>query len=316
MASQAAFADGTDGFRTSDGVWLAVTDSGARDAAVTVLFAHGWTLDSRSWDDLTALLVAGAGVPVRAIAVDCRGHGRSGPAGKGGATLARYADDLAELIDRRIPTGRVVLVGHSMGGMAMMALAERHEDLVRRRVAGAAFLATAAGRLDKAVAKVPGLLSVLLPLVGLGFRVYRVLPAALRRRAIAWLLFGREPRALDVARTVDEMQRADPRSMHRFGRDIMAHDRAHHLSRYESAATLVAAGSQDKLCPPTHARKIASRLPSSTLLVYPGAGHQLPYECAVDLAPHLIDLAERAASFDVDSARGTGAAAPIADESA
>ena len=30
-----------------------------------------------------------------------------------------------------MPDGRVVLVGHSMGGMTIMALAERHPDLLR-----------------------------------------------------------------------------------------------------------------------------------------------------------------------------------------
>src|SRR5690606_39241792 len=46
--------------------------------------------------------------------------------------------------------GPVVLVGHSMGGMALMALAEEYPDLVEERVAGVALVATTAGELEPA----------------------------------------------------------------------------------------------------------------------------------------------------------------------
>ena len=38
-----------------------------------------------------------------------------------------------------------MLVGHSMGGMTIMALAELYPELVTERVAGVAFVATSAG---------------------------------------------------------------------------------------------------------------------------------------------------------------------------
>ena len=46
-----------------------------------------------------------------------------------------------------MPTGDVVLVGHSMGGMAIMAFAERHPETFADRVAGVALIATTAGRM-------------------------------------------------------------------------------------------------------------------------------------------------------------------------
>ncbi|WP_181762919.1 alpha/beta fold hydrolase [Rhodococcus spelaei] len=283
-------------FETTDGVRLTVRESGPRAAPVTVVFAHGWTLDGGSWDDLIAVLGRSATRPARLIAVDCRGHGSSGAAQAGSATIARYADDLAEIVGRLVPDGPIVLVGHSMGGMAMMALGERHPGLVRDRVAAAAFLATGAGRFDKSIDRVRGLRTALPVLLGLGFRALNHLPAPLRYRAVERLLFGFGARRADIERTAGQMRRADPRSMPRFGVDILDHDRAAHLDRYAAAEVLVAAGSRDRLCPPSHARKIASRLPDATLVVYEGAGHQLSFERSEDLARRLAGLLERVAS--------------------
>ena len=39
-----------------------------------------------------------------------------------------------------------MLVGHSMGGMTIMALAEQDPELIHERVIAAAFVATSAGR--------------------------------------------------------------------------------------------------------------------------------------------------------------------------
>ena len=55
-------------------------------------------------------------------------------------TWPRVIEDLA-------PEGEVVLVGHSMGGMSIIAFAERHPELFAKRVAGVALVSTTAGGL-------------------------------------------------------------------------------------------------------------------------------------------------------------------------
>ncbi|WP_158075730.1 alpha/beta fold hydrolase [Actinokineospora bangkokensis] len=131
-------------FRTSDGVALHVADSGPAGAPLTVVLAHGWTSDLRVWDEVVPLLTPHA----RVLRYDHRGHGRSGPAPRGSATLPRLSTDLAELLAERVPTGEVVLVGHSMGGMTMMSLAETHPDVVAS-LAGAVFVSTSAAEMDQ-----------------------------------------------------------------------------------------------------------------------------------------------------------------------
>lgn len=138
-------------FTTSDGVTLAVTERGRADADVCAVLLHGWTEDGSVWDDVTARL----GDTMRVLALDLRGHGDSDPAPRGSATLDRLADDIAELIAARVPEGRVVLAGHSMGGMTMMALAERHPDVVEQRVSGAVFVSTSAGQMQDVMSRMP-----------------------------------------------------------------------------------------------------------------------------------------------------------------
>src|SRR6476469_7983103 len=90
---------------------------------VTVVFLHGWTLDNRLWRQQIADLPARLGAPVRMLAFDLRGHG---PSSGTDATLEQLGDDLAEVLNTLVPTGPVVLVGHSLGGMAIMEYAQRH----------------------------------------------------------------------------------------------------------------------------------------------------------------------------------------------
>lgn len=77
---------------------------------------------------------------------DLRGHGHSDPARPGTAIVAQLADDLAALLGA-VVEGPVVLVGHSLGGMSIMALAQRHPELVAQRVVGAVFASTSCGDL-------------------------------------------------------------------------------------------------------------------------------------------------------------------------
>ncbi len=149
-------------FTTSDGLRLRSAISGGGDRPALVL-VHGWTQDLRTWDRVVHELHA-AGETGRILRYDHRGHGGSDAAPLGAATLGRAADDLAELLTDRVPDGLVVLAGHSMGDMTLMALAERHPDLVAQRMRGVAFMGTASddmteltlgigGRAGRAVAR-------------------------------------------------------------------------------------------------------------------------------------------------------------------
>lgn len=138
-------------FVTADGTALHVRTSGPMDSALTLVLVHGWTQDHRTWDSVVERLDPS----VRVLRYDLHGHGGSAPASQATATIPQLADDLAELITSRM-NGPVVLAGHSMGGMTIMELAERHPDLVASRVAGVAFVATSSGQMDRITLGLPG----------------------------------------------------------------------------------------------------------------------------------------------------------------
>jgi pimeloyl-ACP methyl ester carboxylesterase len=130
---------------TDDGVPLHVEVDGRADAPVTVVFSHGFTARLAEWELQRRALRHRA----RLVFWDQRGHGRSGWTPLPRATIDRTGRDLGQVLDATTPTGPVVLAGHSMGGMSIMALARQRPDLFGPRVVGVFLLATSAGGLDE-----------------------------------------------------------------------------------------------------------------------------------------------------------------------
>ncbi|MBM7772100.1 pimeloyl-ACP methyl ester carboxylesterase [Actinokineospora baliensis] len=278
--------------RTSDGVDLTVVTSG--DGPTTVVLVHGWTMDHTSWD-LVAEDLPGA----RVVRFDLRGHGASGPAPKGTATIARIADDLAEVIAAVAPTGPLVLGGHSLGGMTLMALAERHPDLIASRVTGVAFVATTSGGLSTLTLGLPRWVAapVLYAEKMVNRRIARIRrPALLGKRTgyarpgVRWLVFGKRPSPTHIAATAAQVGRCNPANMVEFRNALNEHERLHALPVYRGVRAVVMAGGRDRLCTVADARIIAGALPSASLLIYPGAGHMLNYERAAEVRAQLAGL--------------------------
>ena len=209
----------SDTFTTGDGVSLHVRDTGPDGAPVTVVFVHGWTLGHGTWDRVCDELAE----DLRLVRFDLRGHGASAPAPEGTATIERCAEDLAELLAERVPTGPVVLAGHSMGAMTIMALAETRPEFFAERVAGVALVATSGGGLgfSKATFGLPGRLGAVSTSVQRGLQRWLKARTASRisrrsaalRPGVRWLLFGCAARAADVAATAEALAACHPRSM-------------------------------------------------------------------------------------------------------
>jgi pimeloyl-ACP methyl ester carboxylesterase len=278
-------------FVTSDGTALHVVDTGPRDAELTTVLLHGWTLDHTSWD-----LVA-EGLPGRVLRYDHRGHGGSGHAPAGSATIARCADDLAELIAARVPTGRIVLAGHSMGGMTIMALAEQHPSLLDR-VAGVVLVATSSGELAGSTLGLPIAVgrAVTAGEKAVNRRIARLRRAELLRRTeiarpgVRWLLFGKRPSWRHVAATAGMVGRCHPVSMVGFRDSLDLHDRRKALAEFAHVPAVVLAGAEDRLTPLSHAGVLAEELPHAELVIYLGAGHMLPFERAGEVTAHVRAL--------------------------
>lgn len=91
------------------------------EGATTVVFESGFSQGAGVWKGV----VAGLGADCRCIAYARAGLGRSGSDGRA-RTIDEHVADLAALIEALAPGGKVVLVGHSYGGLLATEYARRH----------------------------------------------------------------------------------------------------------------------------------------------------------------------------------------------
>jgi pimeloyl-ACP methyl ester carboxylesterase len=279
------------------------------DVPLTGVFSHGYCLSRQSWHFQRQALRG----RYRMVFWDQRGHGLSDAGPAGSCTVDQCGRDLRTVLDAVAPTGRLALVGHSMGGMTIMALAMHAPDLVRERVAGVALVSTSAG----------GLANVHWGLRGqLGSVAHKVVPAAVAGLARVPALVTRSRRlGSDLQQVV--VQRYSyaspvPESLVRFTAEMIAatpiavvaeylptfdlHDKHEALAALDGIETLVLSGADDLLTPPEHSEEIVRRLPGAEEVLVPDAGHLVMLEhpeVVTEAIADLLDRAERAL-------RGTG----------
>ncbi|MFB6107401.1 MAG: alpha/beta fold hydrolase [Haloplanus sp.] len=99
-------------FETDDGVPIYYEDHGSGDP---ILLIHGWTMNAEYWWQRNVDALAESN---RVVALDLRGHGRSGKT-DAGHTLARYARDVHQLLETLDLSG-VTPVGWSMGTAVLL----------------------------------------------------------------------------------------------------------------------------------------------------------------------------------------------------
>lgn len=276
-----------------DDTSLNVVEWGSAQPAVTVVLTHGWTLSHRIWEDVAAALVR-ADPTVRVIAYDHRGHGDSARVST--ASIEDLADDLAAVIGARVPRGPIVFGGHSLGGMTLMALAQRHRHIIAERAAGTAFVATSAGDLLGALRAVPGSDAVLRAALAVGARLTMPSRPLWLLRQVARGAFGRHPRRHDLNRAVLQGAQSDPRAVAALGRSILRHRRYPAVAAFAGLDVVVMAGTRDWLTSSGHASRIAAQLPDAELVLCSGAGHFLPYERREVVTAQLLHLIANARS--------------------
>jgi pimeloyl-ACP methyl ester carboxylesterase len=294
-----------------DGAVLHAEVSGARDAALTVVFCHGLALDRSSWH-FQRIALAGK---VRLVVYDQRGHGRSDRGGPENATIDQLGRDLYQVLEQIVPPGPVVLVGHSMGGMAIMALAEAHPDLFSDRIAAVGLLSSSAGSLAKVTLGLPSysartLHLVLAQLTRVAVRRWGVLECG-RRTAddLAHLLMRRyafvstvQPMVLELAA---RMIGATPLEViGSFYATFTNHDRLAALSALADVPTMILAGADDAVTPVEHSEAIMRMLPSAELVVLPSTGHIPLLERPDEVNSCLTRLLDQAGAMATVTAAG------------
>jgi pimeloyl-ACP methyl ester carboxylesterase len=254
----------------------------SRGEGPPVVFAHGVTLSSRVWaKQFESFPNAG----FRAVAFDGRGHGQS-TVGDTGHSVDNLADDMRSVLEA-LDLHDVVLVGHSMGGMAVQAFVIRHPDIAHERVRGIVLMSTAA-RVRLADAG---------PLRGTLDRLVGVAPDAgrlLRRRNLGFLVaragFGDDPNPSHVEATRQMLAACTRVTLRDASRALLLLDLTGGLASVR-LPTLVLAGTQDAITPAREGREIADLVPGARFEEFPGAGHMLMYERADEVDKLVIEFA-------------------------
>lgn len=109
-----------------DGVAIEYEIHDASDGLRTVVLVHGWAGNRTYWKHQVDFLSD----RYRIITLDLGGHGESG-AGRSDWNLVAFGDDVAAVVED-LGAAKVALVGHSMGGDAIVFAARQLGD----RVAG------------------------------------------------------------------------------------------------------------------------------------------------------------------------------------
>ena len=317
---------------TDDGVALHAEVAGPEDAAVTIVFTHGYTLTQDSWHyqrqglEETARLVfwdqrghgrsprlwsdGSAGVPDGAASVEddstSRGltsnqatssegtssgngsaQGTSFAGGSRDVTIEQTGADLAAVLAATCPgDGPVILVGHSMGGMTIMALASRHPELFGTKIIGTALIATAAADVDPA----SWLPAPLRPLARQA--APSVLRSAAQGRQAAFIERGRQaagdiaflstrfigfgdssvsPALVDFAERMIRSTRVEV--IAEFYLALLGHDQRAALEIIGRTPAFVLTGDRDKVVASRLAGELAAGIPGADLILVPGAGH-------------------------------------------
>jgi pimeloyl-ACP methyl ester carboxylesterase len=279
-----------------DGTRLYVEELGQGPCLV---FAHGFSLTQDAWHYQRRDLPE----RYRCVFYDQRGHGRSGRPRKQDYSLQALAGDLKAVLDW---TGeeRVVVVAHSMGGIAALRLAEQFPEELGARVTGlvlvgSTYVDTVRGM--TAAVSAWGSAWAQRTLITGAFRFMGQDPERaqqLRRRGsdLGYLGtrlfgFGSNPSPSQVAFIDATLSRTDVDVWAKVFPSLVDFDLSESLEAVNVPA-LIAVGDKDRLTPPAAARYMADKIPGSRLLILEDAGH-----CAF-LEEHEVLDAEIAALAD------------------
>jgi pimeloyl-ACP methyl ester carboxylesterase len=273
----------------------------------TLLFTHGFCLPQDCWHYQRAEFSA----THRMVFWDQRGHGHSErpPKDEKGrpkpVTVDQLGEDLYAVLQATCPDGPVILVGHSMGGMVMMALAQQHPELFGERIVGIGLVSTSAGRfqdiafgLPRPSAKLlhrttPAVLDLLAKQSGLverGRALGGDLGLVLTRR----YAFGSDVPESLVRYTQDLIQSTPIDVIADFYPVFGKLDMSEAVPVFDRIPTLVLGGANDLVLPVAHSEALADAIPSADYVVLPNAGHAVILEHPDEVGTALRNLVDRA----------------------
>ncbi|MFF0780946.1 alpha/beta fold hydrolase [Streptomyces sp. NPDC003720] len=285
---------------SADGAPLHAEVHGPEDAPPVVL-SHGWTCSTAFW----AAQIRELAADHRVIAYDQRGHGRS-PASRACTTEA-LADDLEAVLAQTLAPGeKALVVGHSMGGMTVMAASARSR--FREHAAAVLLCSTGSSRLVAEARVVPlraGRARTWLTGRVLSSRapLGPVTPLAMRVLKYGTMGAGSAPHMVEACARIVH---ACPRTVRHAWAGMLAALDLDHGVRELRVPTAVLHGAADRLTPVVHAHALVAALPQCIgLTELPGVGHMSPVEAPEQVTGRIRELVTTYVTGDAPVSRST-----------
>ncbi|GAA2686051.1 MULTISPECIES: alpha/beta fold hydrolase [Actinoplanes] len=269
----------------------------------TIVFVHGFALDMGTfYFQRQALADRG---DHRLVFYDQPGHGRSGKLQAGTYDIAALGRSLAAVLDAVVPEGHIILVGHSMGGMTIMAFAEQYPEWFGNRVTGVVLMSTSAGLFDKATLGVSSVVArASAPFFPLWDKAAKLGGGTIERARVAssdlaWLLtrrygFGEARPSPTLVTFVESMNsKTSAETLTKYLNTLYRHSRLPALSALRGVPVLVIVGTRDYLTPVTHSEEIIHELPEAELLKIENSGHVVMLEKSDEVNAALIPFLEK-----------------------
>jgi pimeloyl-ACP methyl ester carboxylesterase len=297
-----------------DGSDLHAESSGPPGAGVLVL-THGWGLDARAWAPLRARLEA----RFRVLAWDLPGLGRSAEPPDGTLTLDRFARALGAVIAAS-GAERVVLVGHSIGGMTTETLF-RADPAAAAKVAGVVLVNTTHTNPLRTMLGAPLWLALQKPVIEPLLRLNVPLSPVLRlmnwqsymsgglHLAARLTAFGRNARREPVELMARLVAKNSPAVQAKGDLAMLHWSMTEHLPKI-AVPVLVLAGSADIITKPEASDEIARAAPAAAAVRFEGAGHCGYLERTDDYAEAITTFADRALALRPEPAAAAAESRP------
>jgi pimeloyl-ACP methyl ester carboxylesterase len=269
----------------------------------TVVFIHGFCLDMGTFYFQRKLLAERG--DQRLVFYDQPGHGRSSRLESGEYDIAALGKSLAAVLDAAVPDGHIILVGHSMGGMTIMAFAELYPEWFGKRVVGVVLMSTSGGLVEKTKIGLPSLVArasaPLLPLVNGAARLSggAIDKARMASSDLAWLLtrrygFGDPRPSPSLVSFVESMNsRTSADTVAKYLRTLYTHARYPALAALRGTPTLVIVGTKDLITPVTHSEEILRHLPDAQFVKINNSGHVVMLENADEVDAALLPFLDK-----------------------
>ena len=228
----------------------------------TFLLIHGWTANLHRWDKQVEFLSR----YYRVIALDLRGHGGSSKPKDVGYTIIDYTSDVIKFLDE-LGVDRVIVAGHSMGGMIAQTLYLNQKT----RVEGLILVGTTAKVVDNFSMKLNTSLAIFLMKIAYGMAYKTVLGRAFskltpKEEKEKYIKEGLEtvPKYVAVNSFVDFVKKFDTR------------DKLKEIK----VPTAIIVGENDRMLPPRMSKYLHENIKNSELYVIPEAGHEVMLEAS------------------------------------